>query len=93
MDISSRDFEAQPSVFLRRAEAGETIVVTDHGRPIAELRPAQPSRPSEEAALLELVRSGLATPPSRPRGSAGNPMRLSGLPVSQALLDDRKDRF
>lgn len=94
MDISSRDFEAHPSLFLRRAEAGETIVVTDQGRPIAELRPAQAPATSEEAALLEFVRSGLVTPPARQRALApGAALRLAGPPVSQAILEDRKDRF
>lgn len=93
MDISARDFEAQPSVFLRRAEAGETIVVTDHGRPIAELRPIPVAANSEEGALLELVRAGMITPPARIRGSQGAPLRLAGVPISQALLEDRKDRF
>ncbi len=92
MDISSRDFEAQPSHFLRRAEAGETIVVTDQGRAIAELRPAQSGK-TDEAALIDLARSGMITPPSRPRSAREAGLQLSGPSIAQTIVEDRKDRF
>lgn len=93
MDISSRDFEAQPSLFLRRAEAGETIVVTDHGRAIAELRPVQPPAAKEETALLGLARAGILTPPLRFRQEQGASLKLAGPSMAQTILEDRKDRF
>lgn len=93
MDISSRDFEAQPNLFLRRAEAGETIVVTDQGRAIAELRPAQPSTTTEEAALLGLMRAGIVTPPQSFRKGHSASLKLAGTSIAQTIVDDRKDRF
>ncbi len=93
MDISSREFAAQPDHFLRRAEAGETIVVTDHGRAIAELRPIPVAANSEEGSLLELVHAGILTPPARKRGLAGPSFRLAGPSISQAIIEDREDRF
>ena len=92
MDISSRDFEAHPNLFLRRAEAGETIVVTDQGRAIAELRPAQPAG-KEEAALLGLARAGILTPPQHSRRKQSASLKLTGPSMAQTILEDRKDRF
>lgn len=93
MDVSSREFAAHPSLFLRKAQAGETIVVTEEGRAIAELRPMKVPADNEESALLALVSSGLVTAPTYKRTSPSPPLRLAGPPVSEALLEDRKDRF
>ena len=50
--------------YLAQVQAGEQVVVTDHGREIARLVPATPARP---AALEyeDLVASGIIIPPER----------------------------
>lgn len=93
MDVSSRDFAAHPSLFLRRAQAGETIVVTEQSRAIAELRPLGSSAESGESALLALANDGLVTAPLRKRSLPGVPVLLSGPPISETILEDRTDRF
>lgn len=39
MEASLRDLNVNSSTLARRAQAGETITITDRGRPIAELGP------------------------------------------------------
>ncbi len=39
MDASLRELNVNSSALARRAEAGETITITDRGRPIADLGP------------------------------------------------------
>ena len=39
MNASLRELNIKASELARRAEAGETITITDRGRPIAELGP------------------------------------------------------
>ena len=39
MDVGVRELKAGLSDYLRRARAGDEIVVTDHGRPIVRLVP------------------------------------------------------
>jgi len=39
MEASLRELNVHGSALARRAQAGETIVITDRGRPIAELVP------------------------------------------------------
>ena len=39
MNVGVREFKAHLSDYLRRAAAGESVVVTDHGRPIVQLAP------------------------------------------------------
>lgn len=51
--------KARLSEFLRLVEAGETILVTERGRPVAVLAPV----PETEPAVRRLVARGLIRPP------------------------------
>lgn len=42
MNASLRELNSNSSVLARRAQAGETVVITDRGVPIADLVPHQP---------------------------------------------------
>ena len=55
MDISVTAAKAQLTELVRRAEAGEEIVLTRHGRPAARLVPAAP--PPDERARRSLIES------------------------------------
>ena len=44
MQISVTDAKAQLTEFVRRAEAGDKIVLTRHGRPVARLVPIKAAR-------------------------------------------------
>ena len=62
MEVSVSDAKAQLTDLVRRAEAGEEIVLTRHGHPAVRLIPARPAvqRP-ERRALLEAVRGSALT--------------------------------
>jgi prevent-host-death family protein len=62
--VGVRELRQNLSVYLRRIEAGETLEVTEHGRPVARLTPLPPQRMS---ALDRLVAEGRALP-----GRGGN---------------------
>jgi prevent-host-death family protein len=76
------------SVYLRRVERGERLIVTDRNRPVAELGPA----PSTGAALDRLIADGRVSRPVR-RGLP-EPLQLSGDPraLSRALDEVRGER-
>jgi prevent-host-death family protein len=68
--VGVRDLRDHLSAFLERVKAGETITITEHGRPIARLvRDAPPS-----ARLLELANQGRVTLATKP------PMRWDEIP-------------
>ena len=52
MDVGVRELKAHLSEYLDRAAAGETITVTDRGRPVAVLAPL-PSTVSLDQAIAE----------------------------------------
>jgi prevent-host-death family protein len=47
------------SAYLTRVKAGEVVTVTEHGRPIAELRPLSRDQTGDQAYLAKLEREGL----------------------------------
>lgn len=43
------------SDLLRKVGDGETFVITSHGKPVAEIRPASPVTPEQRAARKRLL--------------------------------------
>lgn len=85
MDVGIRELRNSLSRRLDEVRAGETITVTDHGRPIARIVPiAQPSR------LEQLIAEGRVTPPKLPksRGPLPKPAQASGS-VSEFIAEQR----
>ena len=41
---------------IKRAMAGEEVIITRHGKPVAEIRPASIVNPAGQAAALERLR-------------------------------------
>ncbi len=82
------------SEYVRMVEAGETVLVTDRDRVVAELRPPHERAPlASDAHLAELVRRGLLAPPLIVR--EGPPPRGPVAPTAsilRELADDRGDR-
>lgn len=64
MDAGIRELKDNLSAYIRRAEAGERVSVTAHGRVVAELVP--PGTKAGRAAMSrwdELVAAGVLHPP------------------------------
>jgi antitoxin (DNA-binding transcriptional repressor) of toxin-antitoxin stability system len=83
------------SEYVRLAAGGETVLVTDRDRVVAEIGPPSPTRSSmlSDALLLDAFRQGWMTPPiSVGRGPPGRKpvMRIDELLLS--LQRDRTDR-
>jgi antitoxin (DNA-binding transcriptional repressor) of toxin-antitoxin stability system len=76
------------SVYLRRVEKGERLVVTDRNRPVAELGP--PSNTGPE--LDRLIAEGRVSPPRR--SNLPEPLKLEGDAdaLGRALDEIRGDR-
>ena len=63
METGVRELKDNLSRYIRRIEAGERIVVTAHGRVVAELVPPAAGRRGRISQLDRLVASGVITPP------------------------------
>jgi prevent-host-death family protein len=89
------------SEYVRIAAAGETVVITDRGRPIAEISPPQPNpvfghgRPLSEFELRGM-REGWLTPATDRSGTPPPRKPIPGYTLEQLLADldkDREDRW
>lgn len=80
------------SEYVRLAASGETVLVTDRDRVVAELVPPQQGRAPalEDAMLAESVRKGWLSPP-RFR-EAGPPPRIPVAPTRVVLEELDRDR-
>lgn len=63
LPIGVRELRNNISGVLRRAEAGERVVVTVDGRPVAQLGPITPD--AAGVTLWDLAAAGLVEPPRR----------------------------
>lgn len=91
--IGIRDLKNNLSGFIRRVAAGEHITVTDHGRPVAELRPLLDVG-GTRSRYEDLLEAGLLRLPVE----AGDPLadwptiRLPRGTIRTLIDEDRGDR-
>jgi prevent-host-death family protein len=57
--VGVRELRQNLSVYLDRVKAGETLEVTEHGRPVARLGP---NRPSQMSIVDRMIADGRITP-------------------------------
>lgn len=86
--IGIRELRQNASEYVRRAEKGETIEVTDRGRPVAQLAPL----PQPEDILERWIAEGKATRPTGHLANLGPPVPLpTGSPSTQEVLDELRE--
>ncbi len=79
------------SEYVRIAASGETVLVTDRDRVVAELRPPQDRGSlTSDALLAEAMRQGLLSAPMVV--GEGPPSRAPIVPLEQVLRELRSDR-
>lgn len=86
--VGVRELRQNLSVYLDRVKAGETLVVTEHGRPVAQLGP-QPAAPM--SVLDRLIAEGRATPASTDHRTLPPPPVMPGRPLSEILQEMRDE--
>jgi prevent-host-death family protein len=59
ISIGIRELRQHASKYIRRAQAGETVIVTDRGEPVAQLTPVQ----RYGSVVERMIAEGRARPP------------------------------
>jgi prevent-host-death family protein len=93
--VGLKELKNRLSEYVRLVASGETVLVTDRDRVVAELIPPREGRSPllADARLAEAVRRGWITPPTLPAG--GPPPRkpvMSLRDLLRELEQDREDR-
>jgi antitoxin (DNA-binding transcriptional repressor) of toxin-antitoxin stability system len=80
------------SEYVRLAAGGETVLVTDRDRVVAEIVPPQSGRPPRvaDANLAELIRKGVLTPATVI--GKGPPPRVPTMTLAEVLKDLEESR-
>jgi prevent-host-death family protein len=79
------------SRLLDKVKAGEEILITERGRPIARIVKEDKGDKSIRAALGPLIQKGLIAWPNRNIVKDRHaPLKVSGKPVSAMVLEDRR---
>lgn len=86
--VGIRELKAHLSAYLRRVQAGNTVVITDRGTPVGHIVPA---RPTLSGKMKDLVAAGVIAWSGERLGPVSPPARLRGsTTVADLLLEDRE---
>ncbi len=89
--VGVRELRQNLSVYLDRVKAGETLVVTEHGQPVAQLGP-RPDRPL--SIIDQMIADGRATPATIHPRDVPPPPKMSdpsGKTLTEILLEMRDE--
>lgn len=90
--VGARELKVRLGAYLRRVRQGQTLVVTDRGEPVAELRPI-PAEVGVDTILAKLEARGAVARPKTKRLPAFRPIESRGQSAASAVIEDRDDRF
>jgi prevent-host-death family protein len=90
--VGSREFKNRMGRYMRAVRKGQTLLLTDRGKPVAKVSPPDDAaRP--KASLMDVLRKleaegsiRLGTRPLR----KFRPIKVKGKPVSQTIIEDRR---
>ena len=93
--VSISELKARLAEYLEAVRAGEEVIVTDRGRPVARIAPVSGPEDSE-SRLRMLIRTGQARPPDRAGGLDLGLLRahrptVPGAGLSEAIIEERRE--
>jgi len=94
--VSISEAKNRLSALIDRVRKGESVVITDRGRPVAQLAPLDTATSTGvDGWLADLERKGIIRRPRRkgiPQCLLRPPIRLpAGVSVLEALLEERRE--
>jgi antitoxin (DNA-binding transcriptional repressor) of toxin-antitoxin stability system len=79
------------SRFLSQVKAGEEVMITERGKPIARIIKENSNNLAIQKALAPLIEKGLVVlPTSRLEKGAPDRYETTGKPVSEMVIEDRR---
>ena len=88
--VDARELQVRLGTYLRRVRQGQTLVVTDGGEPIAELRPITAAA-EIDVMLAKLEASGAVVRPTRKGLPPFRPIENRGGSVAVAVIEERDE--
>ncbi|HEV2282978.1 MAG TPA: type II toxin-antitoxin system prevent-host-death family antitoxin [bacterium] len=93
MQLGLREANQRFSYAIKRVKAGETVILTERGRPVAMITPIRAPAADEETAMQRLADAGLIIRATK-RGPMRKwtPIRIKGEPISETISRERDER-
>jgi len=91
--VGARELKTRLGQYLRAVRAGATVIVTERGEPVAELRPITRAAGAIGARLEMLAASGLVTKGSGGRLRPFAPIASRGRAISETIAEQRDERI
>ena len=92
--VSISQLKDQLSAYLEKVRAGQTVIVTDRNKPVAQLTP-MPEQESDDDHIARLIALGIVRPPKGPPLDIQEILRrrpvVPGAGVLEALLEERRE--
>ena len=88
--VGVRELKTRLGGYLRQVRAGRTLVITDRGEPVAELKPVGAA--AGDARLERMRALGTVTRLEQRQLGPFRAVSARGSTVSDAILEDRRDR-
>lgn len=90
--VGVKELKNRLTHYLRRTKAGEEVIVTERGKPIAVLQPIQSATNirSLETRLAQLAAQGWLTTPQRQPLMRVRRVKVGGPPLSSIIREDRR---
>ena len=85
-EVGIRDLKNGLSKYIDRVEAGEEVIVTDRGRPVAKLSPLD----APDDRLADLVAAGVVRPPASGTRHRARPRIKPKGNVSDLVAEQRR---
>jgi prevent-host-death family protein len=85
-EVGIRDLKNGLSKYIERVRAGEVVIVTDRGRPVARLAAVDQATDR----LADLVAAGVVRPPTRPARRRPRRRVVAKGPVSDLVDEQRR---
>lgn len=90
--VTVRELREKSGEVWQRIEAGEEIVVTRNGKPIAILAPTQPSQVEDQLRALRAARFGAALKALQAQSVAQGLDKMSQAQINAEIAAARKER-
>jgi len=93
MHLGLREANQRFSYAIKRVKAGETVILTERGTPVAMITPIRTAGQDEEAAVRRLEAAGTLIPATK-RGPMPRRrlIRIKGEPMSETISRERDER-
>ena len=87
--VGMRQLKTQLARYLREVEAGDSLTVTLHNRPVAKVIPIRLQGKETDEALNTLVEKGLLRPSKRKPRPVKRALKIRNVRIAEAVLEDR----